>query len=161
MVWFDCRSSTMVRLPLINHAIDKASGIILAWHNGGRTDADFRQLLKYLQKIPIDLYYSDHWGAYTGNLPENCHYIGKNQTWKIERKKLNFRIHLKRLNRKTVCNLKAKRCMIMLSGCISNVIILKPDCSEIQPEKSKSTDVRHEPFFFELVSNGIHHPICH
>jgi insertion element IS1 protein InsB len=29
------------------YAIDKASGIILAWHNGGRTDADFRQLLQY------------------------------------------------------------------------------------------------------------------
>jgi len=106
--WFDCRSSTIVRLPLINHAIDKASGIILAWHNGGRIDADFRQLLKYLQKIPIDLYYSDHWGAYTRNLPENCHYTGKNQTWKIERKKLNFRIHLKRLNRKTICYSKSE-----------------------------------------------------
>jgi IS1 family transposase len=36
------------------YAIDKASGIILAWHNGNRTDQDFRQLLKYLQTIPID-----------------------------------------------------------------------------------------------------------
>jgi insertion element IS1 protein InsB len=85
------------------YAIDKVSGIILAWHNGGRTDADFQQLLQYLKNIPIDLYYSDDWGAYSRNLPENMHRIGKDRTWKIERKNLNFRIHLKRLNRKTIC----------------------------------------------------------
>jgi insertion element IS1 protein InsB len=85
------------------YAIDKASGIILAWHNGGRTDADFRQLLQYLKNIPIDLYYSDDWGAYSRNLPENCHNVGKERTWKIERKNLNFRIHLKRLGRRTIC----------------------------------------------------------
>ena len=63
------------------YAIDKASGIILAWHNGNRTDADFRQLLGYLENIPIDLYFSDDWGAYTRNLSENTHYIGTDQTW--------------------------------------------------------------------------------
>jgi insertion element IS1 protein InsB len=72
------------------YAIDKASGIILAWHNGGRTDDDFRKLLQYLENIPIDRYYSDDWGAYTRNLPETNHYIGKDLTWKIERKNLNF-----------------------------------------------------------------------
>jgi insertion element IS1 protein InsB len=85
------------------YAIDKTSGIILAWHNGGRTDADFGQLLKYLENIPIDQYYSDDWGAYSRNLPEYKHFIGKDRTWKIERKNLNFRIHLKRLGRKTIC----------------------------------------------------------
>lgn len=29
--------------------------------------------------------------------------IGKNNTWRIERRNLNFRIHIKRLNRKTIC----------------------------------------------------------
>jgi insertion element IS1 protein InsB len=43
------------------YAIDKASGIILAWHNGKRTDADFQQLLQYLGTIPIDFYYTDGW----------------------------------------------------------------------------------------------------
>ena len=90
------------------YAIDKDSGIILAWHNGGRTDADFRQLLKYLKNIPIHHYYSDDWGAYSRNLDKNTHHIGKDQTWKIERKNLNFRIHLKRLNRKTICYSKSE-----------------------------------------------------
>jgi insertion element IS1 protein InsB len=51
------------------YAIDKSSGIILAlrqaqcgtWHNGKRTDADLEQLLKHIEKIPIDFYYSDGW----------------------------------------------------------------------------------------------------
>ena len=85
------------------YAMDKSTGIILAWHNGNRTDADFKKLLKYLNLIPIDKYYTDDWGAYTRNLSESRHYVGKDQTWKIERKNLNFRIHIKRLNRKTIC----------------------------------------------------------
>ena len=31
------------------------------------------------------------------------HRTGKDKTWKIERKNLNFRTHIKRLNRKTIC----------------------------------------------------------
>jgi insertion element IS1 protein InsB len=85
------------------YAMDKQSGIILACHNGGRTDADFLKLYAYLSQIPVNCYYTDNWGAYSKHLPLEQHYIGKDQTWKIERKNLNFRIHLKRLSRKTVC----------------------------------------------------------
>jgi len=77
------------------YAMDKASGIIPAWHSGGRTDDDFRQLLKYPETIPVDLYYPDDWGAYSRNLPENKHFTGKDRTWKVERKNLNFRIHIR------------------------------------------------------------------
>ena len=90
------------------YAMDKSSGIILAWHNGKRTDADFKKLLKHLDRIPIDKYYTDDWGAYTRNLPKSAHFVGKDQTWKIERKNLNFRIHIKRLNRKTICYSKSE-----------------------------------------------------
>jgi insertion element IS1 protein InsB len=85
------------------YAMDKSSGIILAWHNGGRSDADFLSLQSHLSKIPINLYYSDNWGAYSKYLPAGKHSTGKDQTWKIERKNLNFRTHIKRLNRKTIC----------------------------------------------------------
>ena len=85
------------------YAMDKTSGVILAWHNGGRTDENFRKLLQYLKNIPIALYFSNDWGTYSRNLPENRHYIEKDQTWKIERKNLNFGIPLKRLNRKNIC----------------------------------------------------------
>ena len=84
-------------------AMDKRSGLILAWHNGKRTNEDFKMLLAHLSNIPINLYYTDDWGAYSSLLPEDKHVIGKDQTWKIERKNLNFRTHIKRLNRKTIC----------------------------------------------------------
>jgi insertion element IS1 protein InsB len=45
----------------------------------------------------------DDWGSYSKYIPPDKHRIGKGRTWKIERKNLNFRTHLKRLNRKTVC----------------------------------------------------------
>ena len=53
--------------------MDKNTGVILAWHNGKRSDEDFLQLRKYLESIPIDLYYSDTWGAYKRNLPETSY----------------------------------------------------------------------------------------
>ena len=84
------------------YALDKSSGIIVAWHNGTRADEDFLHLLNYLESMPIDLYYTDAWGAYSRNLSEQKHIIGKAHTWKIERKNLNFRTHIKRLTRKTI-----------------------------------------------------------
>jgi insertion element IS1 protein InsB len=45
------------------YAMDKSSGIILAWHNRGRTDPDFLQLLLYPAHIPIDKYFTGDWGS--------------------------------------------------------------------------------------------------
>ena len=61
-------------------AMDKKSGIILAWHNGKRTDKVFGILLSYLYLIPIAFYYSDSWGSYSKYLPNDIHYIGKDKT---------------------------------------------------------------------------------
>jgi insertion element IS1 protein InsB len=85
------------------YAIDRNSGIILAWHNGKRQDADFLALWKLLSVFPIKRYYTDDWGAYSRYIPAHMHKTGKDNTWKIERKNLNFRTHIKRLSRKTIC----------------------------------------------------------
>jgi insertion element IS1 protein InsB len=85
------------------YAMDKRSGIIIAWHNGKRTDKDFEALLGHMENIPVNKYYTDDWGSYSKLLPSEKHQIGKDETWKIERKNLNFRTHIKRLNRKTIC----------------------------------------------------------
>ena len=53
--------------------------------------------------IPINKYYTDDWGAYDRLLPKYKHIVSKNETWRIERKNLNFRTHLKRLSRRTIC----------------------------------------------------------
>lgn len=85
------------------YAIERDSGIVLAHQIGKRTDAACEQLLKKLRVFPIRWYYTDHWQSYAKFLPPNRHRVGKDQTWKIERTNLNFRTHLKRLHRKTIC----------------------------------------------------------
>jgi len=85
------------------YAIERRSGCILAWHNGKRQDKDFLVLWKLLEAFPISLYHTDDWGSYSKYIPSKMHRIGKDRTWKIERKNLNFRTHIKRLNRKTIC----------------------------------------------------------
>ncbi|MGR0480655.1 MAG: IS1 family transposase [Candidatus Electronema sp. V4] len=42
-------------------------------------------------------------------MPSEKYAAGKANTWKTERRNLNFRTHLKRLNRKTVCFSKDER----------------------------------------------------
>src|SRR5438132_1606086 len=75
------------------YAMERNTGVIIAWHNGKRKDEDLAQLLTLLAEIPIAKYYTDDWGAYSRLLPDSKHIIGKDQTWKIERKNLNFRTH--------------------------------------------------------------------
>ena len=82
------------------YAIERTSGCILAWHNGTRQDVDFLILWQLLQSFPIAVYHTDDWGSYARYIPAEMHRVGKNNTWKIERKNLNFRTHLKRLRRK-------------------------------------------------------------
>jgi insertion element IS1 protein InsB len=85
------------------YAIERKSGCILAWHNGRRTDKDFLVLWNLLQAFHISVYHTDDWGSYSRYIPAWMHRIGKDNTWKIERKNLNFRTHIKRLSRKTIC----------------------------------------------------------
>jgi hypothetical protein len=49
------------------------------------------------------MYHTDGWEAYSKYIPSNRRRTGKDRTWKIERKNLNFRTYLKQLNRKTIC----------------------------------------------------------
>ncbi|KAA6342362.1 hypothetical protein EZS27_001726 [termite gut metagenome] len=85
------------------YAIERRSGCILAWHNGKRTDKDFLILWNSLKVFDIAKYHTDDWGTYSKYIPPDKLRVGKDKTWKIERKNLNFRTHLKRLNRKTIC----------------------------------------------------------
>jgi insertion element IS1 protein InsB len=84
------------------YAIDHERGIILAHHNGRRTDAACKALLDKLARFPIHRYYTDNWQSYAKFISPKQHQIGKDETWRIERKNLNFRTHLTRLHRKTI-----------------------------------------------------------
>jgi len=90
------------------YAIERKSGCILAWHNGKRSDKDFLVLWNSLKIFDINKYYTDDWGSYSKYIPPDRHESGKKNTWKIERKNLNFRTHLKRLARRTICFSKSE-----------------------------------------------------
>jgi len=85
------------------HAVDHKTNTVLAYVFGRRKDLVFKKLKELLEPFDIKRYYTDDWGAYERNLDPNKHEIGKRNTQKIERKNLNFRTWIKRLNRKTIC----------------------------------------------------------
>ena len=91
------------------YAIERNTGVILAWHNGRRTDRNCSVLMEKLSVFPVTRYYTDDLQSYRKYIPPDRHIIGKADTWRIERKNLNFRTHIKRLNRKTICFSKDKK----------------------------------------------------
>jgi insertion element IS1 protein InsB len=85
------------------YAIERETGVVLAFHNGKRTDESCCCLMEKLSRFPIRYFYTDNWRSYGKYIPESRHVVGKKNTWKIERRNLNFRTHIKRLSRKTIC----------------------------------------------------------
>jgi len=86
------------------YALERKTGCILAYHNGRRTDESLKALVQKMAHLPILICHTDDWAAYKKHLPiEYRQIVGKDNTWKIERKNLNFRTHIKRLSRKTIC----------------------------------------------------------
>jgi len=85
------------------YALERVSGAVLAWQNGKRTDENCARLMEKLSIFPIRFFYTDNWQSYGKYISPEKHVIGKDNTWKIERRNLNFRTHIKRLNRKTIC----------------------------------------------------------
>lgn len=102
---------------------EKNTGVILAWQNGRRQDRVLHKLLDKVAHLPIWLCYTDDWAAYHRLFPkEYLHIVGKDETWRIERKNLNFRTHIKRLNgaatvAKQSAFLRIKLFTIMSSAC--------------------------------------------
>ena len=79
------------------------SGKTLAFQIGKRNDASCEKLMKKMAHLDIKHYYTDNWISYKKHIPPEKHTISKKKTQKIERQNLNFRTHIKRLCRKTIC----------------------------------------------------------
>lgn len=90
------------------YAIDQRTGVVLAFIFGKRTDEVGRLLCERLKAFNIHRIWTDAWGTYAKYLPEDQHNISKSQTWRIERKNLTLRTHIKRLQRKTICFSKSQ-----------------------------------------------------
>lgn len=75
---------------------------------GRRTDESCQQLLEKFAASQVQRYCTDAWESYEKLLPSTHHWIGKRLTQDIERQNLNFRTHIKRLQRKTICFSKSE-----------------------------------------------------
>ena len=79
---------------------------ILAFQIGKRNSQTCKKLMKKLAHLKIDSYCTDDWKAYRKLIPAGKHIVSKKKTTYIERQNLNFRTHLKRLARETLCSSK-------------------------------------------------------
>jgi len=102
------------------HAIDHASGEILAYVLGDRKDAVFLKLKALLEPFGIRQFYTDDWGAYERHLPPEQQVVGKANTQRIERKHLTLRTRIKRLVRKTICFSKLEKMHDIVIGLFIN-----------------------------------------
>lgn len=85
------------------YAFDRKRKRVTAFVNGRRTDHNCADLLKRLAGSRVQRFHTDKWESYLKLLPEKRHAVGKDGTRNIERHNLNFRTHIKRLQRRTIC----------------------------------------------------------
>jgi insertion element IS1 protein InsB len=102
------------------HAIDHATGKVLAYVLGSRKDVVFLKLKELLDPFGIKRFFTDDWGAYERHLPPEQQIVGKRNTQKIERKHLTLRTRIKRLARKTICFSKVNRMHDIVIGLFIN-----------------------------------------
>jgi insertion element IS1 protein InsB len=102
------------------HAIDHATGKVLAYVLAPHTDAALESLMELLRPFGIERFYTDGWGGYTRMLDKQQHEVGKNNTQRIERKHLTLRTRIKRLARKTICFSKSEQLHDIVIGLFVN-----------------------------------------
>lgn len=85
------------------YGFDADRNKIIAYELGRRTDESCRRLLKKMEGCQVLRFCTDEWESYEKFIPPTHHRIGKELTQDIERQNLNFRTHLKRLHRETIC----------------------------------------------------------
>jgi len=90
------------------YALDRMTGMVLAFVFGRRTDEVLKALLGKLDHFTIHRYYTDDWQSYRKYLPSDKHVISKRETQRIENKNLTLRTRIKRLARKTICFSKSE-----------------------------------------------------
>ena len=102
------------------HAIDHATGKILAYAFGNRKDVVFLKLKELLEPFGITRLFADDRGAYERHLPSEQHVVGKRNTQKIERKHLALRTRIKRLAGKAICFSKPEKMHDIVIGLFIN-----------------------------------------
>jgi insertion element IS1 protein InsB len=109
------------------YAIDSATGQILSFEFGRRTDEVCEKLLSNLKDFTISKYFTDDWASYAKYIPPDKQVIGKKGTQKIENKNLLLRTRIKRLARKTICFSKSEEMHDGVIGLFINRYCFQPN----------------------------------
>jgi IS1 family transposase len=104
------------------HAVGHATNTVLAYVFGKRKGTVFKELRVLLAPFNISRHHTDDWGAYERHLDAGKHEVGKRNTQKIGRKKLNFRAWVKRLARRTICFSKLEKMHDIVIGLLINKV---------------------------------------
>lgn len=99
--WLFVRSKKQQRWTWL--AFDRVRRAVVAFVNERRTEAACQKLLKQLAGCQVSRYYRDDWQSYKKFLAAKQHPVDKEQTRHLARHNSNFRTHLKRLQRRTIC----------------------------------------------------------
>jgi len=87
---------------------------------GRRKDEVFLKLKRLLEPFGITRYSTDGWGAYERHLDAEKHWVGKEQTQKIESKHIRLRTRIKCLVRRTICFSRTERMYDLVIGLFIN-----------------------------------------
>jgi len=97
------------------YAIEKKSRQVVDFKAGKRTKKNIKRVTDTLLLAECGQIYTDGLNTYRLVIPKDVHRVKRYSTNIIERKNLNLRTHLKRLNRKTICYSKS---LLMLEACL-------------------------------------------
>ncbi len=90
------------------YILEKSTCKVLAFVFGKRDNKTYQQLINLLPEGLIDRLDTDEWKSYKSIRFTPIHNIGKDLTWRIERKNLDLRTRIKRLARRTICFSKSE-----------------------------------------------------
>lgn len=105
------------------YVLEKTTRKVLAFTFGRRTNATFQNLINLLPERLIDRLDTDDWKSYTSIRFTPIHRIGKDLTWRIERKNLDLRTRIKRLARRTICFSKSEQMHDAIIGRFINLYL--------------------------------------
>lgn len=103
------------KLFWIVYALEKKTKLVLDFAVGGRTNNTLSKGINTLLLSKAKRIYTDNLKNYKYIIPKKVHRTVQFGTNHIERFHLNLRIHLKRLNRRTICYSKSLQ---MLTACL-------------------------------------------
>ncbi len=91
------------KLQWIVYALERETKQVVSFNVGRRTNKTLKRVIISLEQTKVSKIYTDKLKNYRYLIAKKVHDTHVHSTNHIERNNLNLRIHLKRLNRKTIC----------------------------------------------------------